>query len=506
MGSGTTRTSPRQEQERKELEAVLGSGIFAASSNAARLLRFVCERTFEGADTAPSESDIALQALGRRPDFDPRQNSIVRVEAHRVRKRLKEYYEAEGASHPIHIILPAGQYVPQFTQAATETWDPAEDPAKPPRDWINAAVAAGLVILAVLIVMWVTRKPVAAVRVATPAPQPAVATVPAGEAVRILAGRSGGEYVDRTGTRWLPDQYFHGGAVTAVRYYSLALADDPAVYQYCRTGEDFTYDIPLPPGTYEMRLMFAESAEAAPVLGSIGDGSRAFAVTANGVQILPPADGHHLHQMDIFADAGGSNIADVKVFKDVTPAADGKLHLRFVSRKQRALINAIEIVPGLAGKMRPLRWRSSETPYTDQAGKIWQADRYFRGGRLSTFHSVVSGTADPNLFESERFGYFTYQIPVVAGGTYSVTLQFAENFFGTWTPPLSQPRIFNVYANRTPLLRDFDIYHEAGGPLKAISRTFHGIRANAFDKIVLAFEPSTDYAIVNAVEVEDEAR
>src|SRR5579862_8122229 len=130
MGSGT-RTSPQQEQERKELEAVLASGIFAASSNAARLLRFICERAADGAESPPTESDIALHALGRRPDFDPRQDSIVRVEAHRVRKRLKEYYETEGASHPVHIVLPAGQYVPQFSLVHPAEWTPAAPKAKP---------------------------------------------------------------------------------------------------------------------------------------------------------------------------------------------------------------------------------------------------------------------------------------------------------------------------------------------------------------------------------------
>jgi len=284
------------------------------------------------------------------------------------------------------------------------------------------------------------------------------------------------------------------------------MADDPAIYEHCRTGEDFSYDIPLRPGNYEMRLMFAESAEAAPVLGAVGDGSRVFGVMANGVQVLPPVDGRHLRQLDILADAGGPNIANVKVLKDITPAADGKLHLRFVSRKQKALVNAIEIVPGNKGKMWPLRWRASETPYADQSGKIWLSDRYFRGGRLSRFHAVVTQTPDPNLYQGERFGHFTYDIPVVAGGSYTVTLKFAENYFGTWAAPLSTPRMFNVYANQVLLLRDFDIYREAGGPLRAITKTFRGIRPNVFDKIVLGFEPITDYPVLNAIEVEDEAR
>ncbi len=103
--------------EKKELEAVLESGIFAASSNAAKLLRFVCDRYFHNGEAPIPEYDVAVHALGRRSDFDPQRDSIVRVEAHRVRKRLQEYYDHEGASHKVKIVLSRGQYAPRFVRA-----------------------------------------------------------------------------------------------------------------------------------------------------------------------------------------------------------------------------------------------------------------------------------------------------------------------------------------------------------------------------------------------------
>jgi hypothetical protein len=213
-----------------------------------------------------------------------------------------------------------------------------------------------------------------------------------------------------------------------------------------------------------------------------------------------------MRELDVVADAGGPNTADVKVFKDITPAADGKLHLRFTGRNQRALVNAIEVIPVLKGKMRPLRWRANETPYTDHAGNLWLADQYFRGGRLSRFHAIVSHSLDPGLYEGERFGSFTYSVPVAADGSYSVQMHFAENYFSGWVGPVSPPRLFSVYANHTALLRDFDVSHEAGGPVTAFTKTCRGIKPNPFDKIVLSFEPSTQFAIVNAISVEDEAK
>jgi len=100
--------------ERKELETVLESGLFAVSSNAAKLLRFVCEHHFSNASDPITEYDVAIHVLGRRADFDPQRDSIVRVEAHRVRKRLEEYYEKDGAGHAVKILLSRGQYGPTF--------------------------------------------------------------------------------------------------------------------------------------------------------------------------------------------------------------------------------------------------------------------------------------------------------------------------------------------------------------------------------------------------------
>ncbi|MGI8744935.1 MAG: malectin domain-containing carbohydrate-binding protein [Bryobacteraceae bacterium] len=510
-------------QEKKELETVLESGIFAVSSNAAKLLRFVCERYFNNAADTITEHDVAIHALASRSDFDPQTDSIVRVEAHRVRKRLQEYYETEGAFHPVKIVLSRGHYAPRFIHADTVLNRVADEPSTsldvevapvaPPnglhpvrpllRGRWRLAWAAAAIIAAGLATGFPWMRSFRDKQLAARPVEPAAGV--GSDTVRILAGLASGAYMDRSGTRWSADGYFTGGTATAVRYYSLAGADDPAIYQHARTGENFSYDIPLRPGRYEMRLMFAESAEVV-ILGAVGEGSRNFHVTANGVQILPPIGGRHMRQLDVVADAGGSNTADVKVFKDITPAADGKLHLRFIGRNQAALVNAIEIVPGLNGKMRPLRWRANETPYTDHAGNLWLSDRYFRGGRLSRFHAVVSRTADPSLYEEERFGAFTYSIPVVVGGSYTVRMYFAENYFGGWAAPASPPRVFTVYANHTLLLHDFDISREAGGAVAALTKTFRGIKPNPFDKIVLSFEPSTEFAIVNAIAVEDEAK
>src|SRR5258708_6251227 len=120
------------EREKQEVAAVLASGIFNRAPNLAHVLTYVCAKYFEGAAADIKEYNIAIEALGRPPEFDQKRDSIVRVEAHRLRKRLKEYYEREGAAHEIHIEIPSGQYTPHFvatvshsqTLVATEVQNP----------------------------------------------------------------------------------------------------------------------------------------------------------------------------------------------------------------------------------------------------------------------------------------------------------------------------------------------------------------------------------------------
>jgi hypothetical protein len=107
---------PDRDQCKAELEAVIASGIFAKAPSLALLLDYVCAKYFEGQANQIKEYNIAVEALGRPPSFDPRQDSIVRVEAFRLRKRLKQYYEHEGADRHLRIVIPSGQYVPQFLE------------------------------------------------------------------------------------------------------------------------------------------------------------------------------------------------------------------------------------------------------------------------------------------------------------------------------------------------------------------------------------------------------
>src|ERR1700691_6215853 len=102
------------EQEKREFQSLLASGIFDRAPNLSQVLTYVCEKYFDGASEQIKEYNIAVEALGRPAGFDQKRDSIVRVEAHRLRKRLREYYESDGAAHSVRIDIPPGQYAPTF--------------------------------------------------------------------------------------------------------------------------------------------------------------------------------------------------------------------------------------------------------------------------------------------------------------------------------------------------------------------------------------------------------
>jgi TolB-like protein/Flp pilus assembly protein TadD len=100
------------EASRRQLDRVLASPGFTRNERLARFLKFVLERHLEGRDSEIKESVLAVEVFGRGSDHDPKQDSIVRTEAARLRARLAEYYLGEGKQDDIVIELPKGGYVP----------------------------------------------------------------------------------------------------------------------------------------------------------------------------------------------------------------------------------------------------------------------------------------------------------------------------------------------------------------------------------------------------------
>ncbi len=500
----------------------MDSRIFARAPNLALFLTYVCGKYFDGESDRIKEYNIAVEALGRPPDFDQREDAIVRVEAFRLRKRLNRYYENEGAGHEIQISIPPGQYVPQFIWRKIKAEPPSKAvvpvtgveqtvtiwattlpaPEALPtqrvmkrRTVVIAAVlgAIALVTATVLVTSRLerSRRPAAGVA-GTQAELDAALTGEDG--IRILAGSPVARHVDREGKLWTGDRYFTGGRAVRNPADFITRAPDRAVFQTHREG-NFRYDIPLKPGVYELRLHFAETKYGLGNISGGGEASRVFDVRGNG-QLL-------LREFDVLSDAGGANIADIKVFKDISPDRDGMLHLEFANNPNQAFLSALEVLPAVRGRIHPVRIVAQDVSYTDQQGRIWGPDRFFTSGQMVSRHGPIVNSPDPAIYRGERYGNFSYTIPV-AKGRYTLTLRFAETWFGPGKPAQggAGSRLFDVYCNGVALLKHFDVFKEAGGSDRAIDRMFQRLEPNAQDKFVLSFVPVKNYACVNAIEVQ----
>ena len=126
------------EAVRSQLEKILASEGFTRNDRISSFLRFVVEQELSGGGDQLKESVIGVEVFGRRPDYDVRQDSIVRTEAGKLRARLAKYYETEGAAGQVVIDLPKGGYRPVFRNREVtreETADPPTAPRWPMRQW-----------------------------------------------------------------------------------------------------------------------------------------------------------------------------------------------------------------------------------------------------------------------------------------------------------------------------------------------------------------------------------
>ena len=499
------RLSESQERAvRAELNRLLESAAFRTSKRCREFLHYIVEQTIKGKNGALKERLIGVELFQLPADFDTGEHTIVRVTANEVRKKLAQYYSAEnGSGQPVRINLPPGAYSTEFRWESPA----AEPPVRARRKWLTGPVIAFATVVLIGAAAfswwyWHAGKPILANGKSTAVPGPVSEASSASGELRMIAGFTD-RYVDRSGWTWGPDRFFSGGTVLVRRSVKIFRTLDPDIYRHIRQG-DFRYDIPLKPGSYELHLHFAETGLSDFISAeSSGEGQRLFRVSANGKPVLDV--------FDVVADAAGSNISNERVFRDVSPAEDGFLHLSFASQRGVAMLSGIEVLPVSSGKVRPVRIRAGwPAGWQDSAGQQWQGDSYFLGGNALVRPmnpARESSTRDMALYASERWGHFSYAVPL-ADGRYRVTLKFCEGHYGDRNTGVGGvgSRVFDVYCNGVVLLRDFDILKQAGGEGVPLDQTFSGIRPNAQGKIVLTFVPIKGMACVNGIEVVEDSK
>jgi adenylate cyclase len=114
MSFETACRRPTPNEIRTELTRILASAEFLASGHLTQFLRYVVTETLAGREDLIKERSIALNALDRDNDFDPREDCIVRVVAGKLRRALERYYANEGAESSVRLSVPKGAYRPVF--------------------------------------------------------------------------------------------------------------------------------------------------------------------------------------------------------------------------------------------------------------------------------------------------------------------------------------------------------------------------------------------------------
>ena len=493
--------------ERAELEWLLESGALGRSSNLIKVLRYVCEETAAGRGDQIKEYSIAVEALGRRDNFDPQTDTIVRVTFHTLRKRLQDIYETgEGMSHPVRIVIPAGRYAAQFVHlpdishatpppyaseaeavvipSVAGSFAPPPQPPSPstsssasrtPWFWFAALVTVGVVAAT----LWRQMHPLRSNSASTSA-----GTFTVNGPTYILFGKGRRPYTDHSGIRWEPQPACQGGESLPSTGVAFSGTENSYIYDGGIRGI-VRCTFHARPGLYELRLHFAEPSNLDPA-------ARAVSLAVNAGAPV---------SIDVVDRAGGDRAATTFTIPGVTPENDGTIHLDFTS--EVSPLTAIEILPAPTVQPLPIRIVAASAPFKDDAGNLWLSDRYFRGGRhgqpTDQEHRPSLG-----LYASGRIGTFQYSLPAPVGNKYRVTLYFREAWFGqeNGAPGGVGSRVFDVYCNGQSVLQNFDILADGHG--QSVTKTIDSVSPTAQGEILLSFVPVTNYPLVNAIEVTPE--
>lgn len=151
---GESTCGPEPELVRRTLAALLQSEQFSNSLHLCEFLKYSVEQTLAGNEARVNEYAVATEALGRAPSYDSRTDTIVRVQAGRLRQRLTEFYAQHGDEVPLRIEMPRGSYTVRFSEVGAR---PESDTSResglssPALGWKKKASLAGFGVVALLV-------------------------------------------------------------------------------------------------------------------------------------------------------------------------------------------------------------------------------------------------------------------------------------------------------------------------------------------------------------------
>jgi ABC-type transporter MlaC component len=149
------------------------------------------------------------------------------------------------------------------------------------------------------------------------------------------------------------------------------------------------------------------------------------------------------------APATGYRIADVKV-NGVSVGAVASYTFTNVTAN-KTIAASFSVIPRLVYAAN-----AGGAQYTDASAVVYRADSYFTGGSVANVAVAINNTTDDALYQTERWGASTYNIPL-ANGNYNLTLKFAENYWGA-----AGKRVFDVAVGGVTMISNLDVYAKVG--------------------------------------------
>ena len=133
-----------EQAQRDLVSRIVVSPTFVRTERLSTLLTYICDMALKGREAEINEQKIGHAVFGRSPDYDSAVDGIVRTQASRLRQRLDQYFQHEGADEPVRIVIPRGGYVPVFEARAVAVALPEEKPIVSPPSNFETSTAPAL--------------------------------------------------------------------------------------------------------------------------------------------------------------------------------------------------------------------------------------------------------------------------------------------------------------------------------------------------------------------------
>jgi len=111
LGYSEHATASAEDERWALVHRIVSSRHLLKAPQLREILLYLARRVLDDNATAIGEQEIGCKVLGRRPDFSPNEDNIVRVQVRRLRSKLEEYFSSDGADEPMVVTIPKGAYL-----------------------------------------------------------------------------------------------------------------------------------------------------------------------------------------------------------------------------------------------------------------------------------------------------------------------------------------------------------------------------------------------------------